>query len=131
MNQSQRARPARFKRDFDLVWIDCFAPLRFDHHRTAAGAFDDVAHPRSKNSVDTHDDFITRFDHVDERRFHAGTAGGRDRNRHPVLSFKDVAQQRLHVVHATQKERIEMSEHWRGHGREDAVIDRARPRAEQ
>ena len=76
-------------------------------------------------------DRLSRFNHVDERRFHAGTARRRDRNRYPVLSFKDIAQQRLHVVHATQKERIEMSEHWRGHGREDAVIDRARPRAEQ
>src|SRR5258708_35256267 len=131
MHDRERAGLTRIERGFDVRPLDRVTPLSAHDYGLASGAFYDVAHAFAEDTVNANHYFIAGLDDVYQSRFHAGASGRGDRNRHAVFCLEHVSKHLLDVVHALEKERIEMSEHRRRHCFENAIFNRARPRSQQ
>ncbi len=60
-----------FQGIFQLLRINRATPVILHHHRDAAAALYVFLHAPAKHAVLADDDFISRFDQVDEAGFHA------------------------------------------------------------
>ena len=100
-----------------LGWADStrststgLAPLVLDRDDLGTAAGRDVAHPLAEETVDRDHDDVAVVDGVDERRLHAGRAGGRDRQGAGVRRAPHLAQHLARLVHDLQERRVEVPE---------------------
>ena len=87
----------------DAAGRDVGAPFRFDGCHITAATGGDIRYPAAEIAVDTDDNSVPRFNHVDEGSFHAsGTSAGNWESQ-PVFSAEHLTKQRDSVIHHANK----------------------------
>lgn len=104
VDHSQDLDPALLPRGpLDLLRQDRPSPFRLDLDGDAAAPLDDLVHPVSEEAVVADQDFLSRFDEVDECPFHSRGAGARNGERGTVLGPERPVQQALDLPHHLQE----------------------------
>jgi hypothetical protein len=94
-------------------------------------ALDQGRQSHSEKPVHADDDGITRFDQIDQDRFHSGRAGAGQGEGESIVGVEHLSKQGLCLVENGQERGIEMADERHGHGMQNPWMDHAWPRTEQ
>ena len=98
------------QRLFDFIQVDSAPPIILDHHRQGSAALGILFHTPTEDAILANDDLVTRFQQIDEDRFHASRARSRDWYGQLIFGLEGILKQLFHFIHHGDESRVEMTD---------------------
>jgi hypothetical protein len=102
-------RPRSAQGPFNHVRFDNLSPWGLDANGLPAAPFNNRREPRAECPVHSDDDCLPWFDQIHYSGFQPGRTGSGDSDREAIRGLKDLAQQRLDIIHDCKKGGIEVA----------------------